>query len=47
MLRSLPLPSGRAMPVLGQGTWSMGEQRGAFDAEDRRAAGSGSISASR
>ena len=33
MLRSLPLPSGRAMPVLGQGTWGMGEKRGAFDAE--------------
>jgi diketogulonate reductase-like aldo/keto reductase len=33
MLRSLPLSSGRAMPVLGQGTWGMGEQSGAFDAE--------------
>jgi diketogulonate reductase-like aldo/keto reductase len=33
MLRSLPLPSGRAIPVLGQGTWGMGEHRGAFDAE--------------
>ena len=25
MVRSLPLPSGRPMPVLGQGTWGMGE----------------------
>ena len=33
MLRSLPLSSGRAMPVLGQGTWAMGEHRDAFDAE--------------
>jgi diketogulonate reductase-like aldo/keto reductase len=33
MLRSLPLPSGRTMPVLGQGTWGMGEQPGAFNAE--------------
>jgi diketogulonate reductase-like aldo/keto reductase len=33
MLRSLPLSSGRAMPVLGQGTWGMGEHRSAFDAE--------------
>ncbi|HZO47162.1 MAG TPA: aldo/keto reductase [Xanthobacteraceae bacterium] len=33
MLKSLPLPSGRAMPVLGQGTWGMGEQHGAFKAE--------------
>ena len=33
MVRSLALPSGRAMPVLGQGTWGMGEKRDAFDAE--------------
>ncbi len=32
MIRSLPLPSGRQMPVLGQGTWGMGEERGKFDA---------------
>jgi len=33
MIRSLPLASGRKMPVLGQGTWSMGENRATFDAE--------------
>jgi diketogulonate reductase-like aldo/keto reductase len=33
MLKSLPLPSGRQMPVLGQGTWSLGEKRAPFDAE--------------
>ena len=33
MIRSLPLPSGREMPVLGQGTWGMGEKRAQFDAE--------------
>jgi diketogulonate reductase-like aldo/keto reductase len=33
MIRSLPLPSGRQMPVLGQGTWDMGEKRGEFGAE--------------
>jgi diketogulonate reductase-like aldo/keto reductase len=26
MIRSLSLPSGRSMPVLGQGTWGMGER---------------------
>jgi diketogulonate reductase-like aldo/keto reductase len=33
MIRSMPLPSGRQMPVLGQGTWGMGEKRGTFAAE--------------
>jgi diketogulonate reductase-like aldo/keto reductase len=33
MIRSLPLPSGRSMPVLGQGTWGMGERRSEFAAE--------------
>jgi diketogulonate reductase-like aldo/keto reductase len=33
MIRSLSLPSGRQMPVLGQGTWGMGEKRTQFDAE--------------
>jgi len=33
MIRSLPLLSGRKMPVLGQGTWGMGERRSTFDAE--------------
>src|SRR5687767_8437087 len=33
MIRSLPLPSGRTIPVLGQGTWGMGEKRSAFDDE--------------
>jgi diketogulonate reductase-like aldo/keto reductase len=33
MIRFLPLPSGRTMPVLGQGTWGMGEQHVTFDAE--------------
>ena len=33
MIRSLTLPSGRQMPVLGQGTWGMGEKRAQFDAE--------------
>jgi diketogulonate reductase-like aldo/keto reductase len=33
MIRTLPLPSGRKMPVLGQGTWGMGEKRAQFDAE--------------
>jgi len=33
MIRSLTVPSGRTIPVLGQGTWGMGEQRGAFAAE--------------
>jgi diketogulonate reductase-like aldo/keto reductase len=33
MIRALLLPSGRQMPVLGQGTWGMGEKRGSFDAE--------------
>ncbi len=32
-IRTLPLPSGRTMPVLGQGTWGMGEKRAQFDAE--------------
>ena len=32
-IRTLALPSGRQMPVLGQGTWGMGETRAAFDAE--------------
>jgi len=33
MIRSSALPSGRPMPVLGQGTWGMGENRGQFGAE--------------
>ena len=33
MIRSLALPSGRQLPVLGQGTWGMGETRGEFSAE--------------
>jgi diketogulonate reductase-like aldo/keto reductase len=33
MIKTLPLPSGRSMPVLGQGTWGMGETRTQFDAE--------------
>jgi diketogulonate reductase-like aldo/keto reductase len=33
MIRSLSLPSGRSMPVLGQGTWGMGEKRAEFGAE--------------
>ena len=33
MIGSLPLPSGRQMPVLGQGTWAMGEKRAQFGAE--------------
>src|SRR5262245_11513886 len=33
MIRSLPLRSGRPMPVLGQGTWGMGEKQAQFDAE--------------
>ena len=33
MIRSLSLPSGRKMPVLGQGTWGMGEKRSEFNAE--------------
>jgi diketogulonate reductase-like aldo/keto reductase len=33
MIRSLLLPSGRPMPVLGQGTWGMGERRAEFGAE--------------
>ena len=33
MIRTLPLPSGRTMPVLGQGTWGMGEKRAQFGAE--------------
>jgi diketogulonate reductase-like aldo/keto reductase len=33
MIRSLPLLSGRKMPVLGQGTWGMGEKRATFGAE--------------
>jgi len=24
-MRTLPLPTGRAIPILGQGTWNMGE----------------------
>ena len=32
-IRSLILPSQRQMPVLGQGTWGMGEKRATFDAE--------------
>jgi len=31
--RSLALPSGRSMPVLGQGTWHMGESKRAHGAE--------------
>lgn len=33
MIHTLPLPSGRQIPVLGQGTWGMGEKRAQFDAE--------------
>jgi diketogulonate reductase-like aldo/keto reductase len=33
MIRNLILPSQRQMPVLGQGTWSMGENHSAFKAE--------------
>jgi diketogulonate reductase-like aldo/keto reductase len=33
MIRKLILPSQRQMPVLGQGTWGMGENRSAFKAE--------------
>jgi diketogulonate reductase-like aldo/keto reductase len=33
MVRTLPLPSGRQIPVVGQGTWSMGEKRAQFDTE--------------
>jgi len=33
MIRSLILPSQRRMPVLGQGTWGMGEKRDQFNAE--------------
>ncbi len=32
-IRTVPLPSGRSMPVLGQGTWGMGEKRTEFGAE--------------
>ncbi|QJE02260.1 aldo/keto reductase [Massilia forsythiae] len=32
-MRTLPLPSGRSIPVLGQGTWNMGEDRAARVAE--------------
>ncbi|MFL6675261.1 MAG: aldo/keto reductase [Massilia sp.] len=32
-MRSLVLPSGRAMPVLGQGTWNMGEDPGQRERE--------------
>jgi diketogulonate reductase-like aldo/keto reductase len=32
-IRALPLPSGREIPVLGQGTWGMGEKRTQFAAE--------------
>jgi diketogulonate reductase-like aldo/keto reductase len=32
-VRTLRLPGGESVPVLGQGTWGMGEQSGAFDAE--------------
>jgi len=33
MIRKLILPSRRQMPVLGQGTWGMGEKRDQFNAE--------------
>ena len=33
MIRTLSLPSGCKMPVLGQGTWGMGEKRAQFAAE--------------
>ena len=33
MIRSLILPSQRQMPVLGQGTWGMGEKQAAFKTE--------------
>jgi diketogulonate reductase-like aldo/keto reductase len=33
MIRVLPLASARPMPVLGQGTWGMGERQGEFKAE--------------
>lgn len=32
-MRSVNLPAGEAVPVLGLGTWRMGEQNAAFDAE--------------
>src|SRR5947207_11995238 len=32
-MRTLPLPSGGSLPVLGQGTWSMGEKRDRRKAE--------------
>jgi diketogulonate reductase-like aldo/keto reductase len=32
-INTLALPSGRKIPVLGQGTWRMGEQRGEREAE--------------
>lgn len=32
-VRTTPLPSGRAMPVLGQGTWRMGEDRSERESE--------------
>lgn len=32
-IKTLPLPSGRAIPILGQGTWRMGENRSERDAE--------------
>lgn len=32
-VRTTPLPSGRAIPVLGQGTWRMGEDRSRRQAE--------------
>jgi diketogulonate reductase-like aldo/keto reductase len=33
MIRTVPLPAGRPMPVLGQGTWAMGEKHAEFKAE--------------
>ena len=32
-MRTLPLPGGGAIPVLGQGTWGMGERAGSRAAE--------------
>jgi diketogulonate reductase-like aldo/keto reductase len=32
-MKRLPLPSGRTIPILGQGTWNMGEDRSARAAE--------------
>jgi diketogulonate reductase-like aldo/keto reductase len=31
-MKTLPLPSGRTIPILGQGTWNMGEDPSARQA---------------